>query len=352
MSLFRPEIEAMEAYALREEPARVKVNQNEAPWDWPPELKARAAHLVESVAFNRYPPFDENLLTHALARRLGLESESVLVGNGSNEILQALFLAALGPGRGVLVPSPSFSLYRQLAVVCGARVSDVPLKDSLSYDPSPWLEAVRREKPEVVLICSPNNPTGAVFPAEALPDLAGVSQGIVVVDEAYAEFAGPGSAALIGRHERLAVLRTFSKAWGGAALRLGYMLASPPFAAQVRKAMLPYNVSTVTAALGALALENADLFEGRVAAMESERERLSESLSGLPDLAVYPSRANFILVRLQGRSASEIHDELRRRGVLVRDVSRMPGLERCLRLSVGTPSENDAVVGALREVLT
>jgi histidinol-phosphate aminotransferase len=188
MSLFRPEVTALKAYAMREEEYPVKVNQNESPWDWPPELKEEAARAAASVVFNRYPPFDQELLTTALARKWSLVPASVLVGNGSNELLQALFLSALGSGRKVLLPSPSFSLYRQLALLCHGEVKEVLLKDAVAYMPEAWIKAIRREKPTLVLICSPNNPTGSVFPLEALGDLLRETPGLVAVDEAYAEF--------------------------------------------------------------------------------------------------------------------------------------------------------------------
>lgn len=351
MSLFRPEVAALKAYTMREDEYPVKVNQNEAPWDWPAELKEEAGRLAASVAYNRYPPFDEELLTVALARKWSLAPASILVGNGSNELLQALFLSALGPGRKVLLPSPSFSLYRQLALLCHSEASPVLLKDAVAYKAEAWIKAVRRERPALVLVCSPNNPTGAVFPPEAMGDLLKEAPGLVAVDEAYAEFAEGTARSLLPKAENLVVLRTFSKAWAGAGLRLGYLMAAPSTAQQVRKALLPYNVSAITAGLGVLALRNAALFEARVRAIVEERGRLFDALCNLHGITVYRSQANFILVRLVRGAATEAHEILKERGILVRDVSHLPGLEQCLRLSVGSPEENAAVVKALSEVL-
>jgi len=351
MSLFRAEVTALKAYTMADEPATVKVNQNEAPWDWPSELKEEAARFMAGVPFNRYPPFDESALTVALAARWELTPGSVLVGNGSNELLQALFLSSLGPGRKVLLPNPTFSLYRQLALLSGAAVAEVLLKDGVAYKAEAWAKAVRREKPALVLLCSPNNPTGAAFPMEALADILKEAPGLVAVDEAYAEFSSETARRFLPKAENLVVLRTFSKAWGGAGLRLGYLLAAPPTAAQVRKALLPYNVSLVTAGLGALALKNAPVFEGRVKALVAERARLFERLCRLPGLTVYPSEANFILVRVAKGTAGERSQALKARGILVRDVSHLPGLDQCLRLSVGSPEENDVVLNCLAEVL-
>lgn len=351
MSLFRPEVAALKAYAMPDESCTVKVNQNEVPWDWPAKLKAEAARWVDAVAFNRYPPFDEKALTTALAARWGLMPESVIVGNGSNELLQALFLSALGPSRKVLIPSPTFSLYRQLALLTATPVAEVPLKDGLNYMSDAWVKAVRREKPALVLLCSPNNPTGASYPAESLAELLKEAPGLVAVDEAYAEFSSQTARGFLPEAENLVILRTFSKAWGGAGLRLGYLLAAPRIAAQVRKAVLPYNVSPLTAGLGALALRNPLSFEERVRAVVAERTSFKERLGRLQGLLAYPSSANFILVRLEKVSAVSAFDALKRRGILVRDVSHLPGLDRCLRITVGSPEENEAVLAALVEVL-
>lgn len=351
MSPFRPEVSALKAYAMADETWRIKVNQNESPWDWPEELKEEAVRAASAVAFNRYPGFEEKALTAALAQRWDLPAASILIGNGSNELLMAVFLSAVGPGRKVLLPSPSFSMYRQLALLAGAPVSEVLLKDGVSYKREAWVKALRRENPALVLLCSPNNPTGDVYPREALSDLIGQARGLVVVDEAYGEFSTGTARELIPKQENLVVLRTFSKAWGGAGLRLGYLLAAPRTAAQIRKALLPYNVSPVTAGMGLVALRNAPFFEARVGVMVRERGRLYEALCRIPGLTVYPSQANFILVRVAKGTARERFGALKARGILVRDVSHLPGMERCLRLSMGSREENDEVVSALAEVM-
>ncbi len=353
MTLFRPEVEALQAYAMPDGRSSVKINQNEAPWDWPEELKARACEALATTAFNRYPPFVESSLTRALARRWDLEPASVLVGNGSNELLQGLFTTALGPGRTVCIPSPSFALYAQLAMLSGGRAVPLELAGGVSYDPDLWSAAVRRESPNVVLLCSPNNPTGAVYPAPALEALAQETRALLVVDEAYGDFSAEASACrLIERHENVVVLRTFSKAWAAAGLRLGYALAAPRTAEQIRKGILPYNLSPLTASMGVLALENAAWFEAGVRRIVAERDRLSAGLGRIEGLTVYPSHANFLLVRLNSLPAARVHELLKNRGVLVRDVSNYPMLQGCLRLSVGTPAENDDALKALSEVMS
>lgn len=350
MNPFRPEVVALEAYTLLEAPLPVKLDQNEAPWDWPAPLKEAAACLVTEAVFNRYPPFQERALTEALASRWGLSPESVLVGNGSNELLRALFGAAVGPGRTLFCPSPSFSLYGQMALLSGSRAVAVPFGEAFAYDPAAWLGAVERERPALVLVCSPNNPTGSAFALEGIERLCDCAP-LVAVDEAYGEFAGESAASLLPGRENLVVLRTLSKAWGAAALRLGYAFAAPGTARQLGKALLPYGVSPLTAGLGRLALQNADLFEPRVAALRAERERVRQALYNLRGVTVFPSEANFLLLRMQGLEARVVHGALKTRGVLLRDVSRGPGLSGCLRFTVGTREENDAALAALVEVL-
>lgn len=352
MRAFRRDVLALSAYTLEEPALPVKVNQNESPWDWPEEVKARALEDLKGLPFHRYPPFRETVLRRELAARFGLRPEGVLVGNGSNELLQALFLACLGPRRALLLPEPTFSLYRQVALLARGRVVSVPLSEDFAYDGKALLDAVKRERPAVTLLCSPNNPTGSVAPLERVADLCLATQGLVAVDEAYGEFAGEeGAASLLrGGPSNLVVLRTFSKAWGAAALRLGYLLTAPAVAREIAKALLPYNVSPLAAALGTVALREGDAFRQRVHRIRGLRESLFERLEAVPGLRVYPSGANFLLVRI-GPRAREVYLRLKERGILVRDVSSGPRLSGCLRVTVGSEEENEALLRALGEIL-
>ncbi|MBI4565560.1 MAG: histidinol-phosphate transaminase [Planctomycetes bacterium] len=347
MNLFRREIEAMSGYSLPQPAAAIKVDLNEAPWDWPDELKEEAARLLKEVPFHRYPQ-EGAKLTEALARRWNLPESCVLTGNGSNELLQAVCLAALEPGRKLMMPVPTFSVYRQIAAVCGTHVTEIPLQDGVAYRPEEWIAAIRRERPNVVLICSPNNPTGAEFPASALREVLDAAPGLVVVDEAYAEFTDATARKWLPEADRLVVLRTLSKAWAAAGLRLGYLLAAPSATPQIRKALLPFRMNSITARLGLLALRHAPLFEQRIRKIVSERERLYAELASLPGVIAYPSHANFILIRVTAGVAGALLE----RGILVRDISDLPGLKGCVRITVGTPEENDAVLAALREVVS
>ncbi len=330
----------------------MKLNQNEAPWDWPEALKDQALEAIRNVAFHRYAPLEGTELVPALARRWNQPAEGVLLGNGSNELLLALFLSALGSRRTLLTPEPTFGLYGLLAGVAGAPIRRVPLEGGTAYDPKVWIDTIRRVKPYLVLLCSPNNPTGAAFPLEALPELLAEAPGLVAVDEAYGEFLGESAAKYLPEASNLVVLRTFSKALASAGLRLGYLMGAPEVVRQIRKGLLPHAVSAVTAALGAVALENEGVFLERAAEIVWERDRLFSRLQGLSGLRVYPSRANFLLVRFSRNQARDIFRSLKERGVLVRDVSGQPLLEHCLRFTVGTREENDALLHALEDSLS
>ncbi|MEW5763831.1 MAG: histidinol-phosphate transaminase [Acidobacteriota bacterium] len=353
MNAFRPEVLALRAYFMEEPPLPVKANQNESPWDWPEELKREALERLAATPFHRYPAFRGSRLASLLCERWGLPEGSCLLGNGSNELLAALFTACLGEGRSGLIPSPSFSLYRQLILLARGEVREVALSENMDYDLDPWVQALEDFSPAVALVGSPNNPTGSLLPRSGLERLLEAAPGIVAVDEAYGEFSmEPSAASLLPGRDNLVVLRTFSKAWGSAALRLGYLLASPAVAEQVAKALLPYNVSPLALTLGEAALTRREIFEGRVRDLLRSRAELSERLGRIEGLRVYASEANFILVRLERWEAAEVHSALKARGVLVRDVSAHPALRGCLRISVGTPAENDAVLEALKEVVS
>lgn len=351
MSLFRPEVAAIVPYPESPAAAAVRADLNEGPWDWPESLKEEAARIVASTPFNRYSA-DEKRLTAALARRWEVNVASVIVGNGSEELILAVFLATLGAGRTLLLPRPSYRRYAQMAPISGGKAIELSMEGDVSYRPEAWLEAIRRVRPHLVLICSPNNPSGACFPAEALSELLESAPGLVAIDEAYAEFAGNDARSFLDRHENLVLLRTFSKAWGSAGLRLGYLLGNPSVTAQIRKVLLPFRLNAIAMRLGLLALRNAVLFEDRILILISERDRLFKGLAALPNVEAYPSRANFILIRLRSRSASEVHDQLRDRGILVRQFPSLPEVRACLRITVGAPAENDLVLRTLREVIS
>ncbi|MCA1556668.1 MAG: aminotransferase class I/II-fold pyridoxal phosphate-dependent enzyme, partial [Acidobacteria bacterium] len=276
--------------------------------------------------------------------------DGVIAGNGSNELIQALMMVTVGEGARVLISEPTFALYRQIATVLGGEVLSVPLTPQFSYDVNALRDAIETSRPALTIICSPNNPTGCVLANNDLAALAEASRGLVVVDEAYFEFAGATAAALLERHPNVVVLRTFSKALAMAALRVGYLLAAPELAREVSKAVLPYNLNALSQTAAEVAVEMYETqFRPPVERIIGERERLYAELSCVPGLAPVPSRANFMIVR-STIEPRRVFDELLERDILVRDVSGYPMLKEYFRVSVGAPAENDLLITALREI--
>ena len=274
------------------------------------------------------------------------------MGNGSNEVIQAALAVTVGPDDVVVAPHPTFSLYRLLTGVSGGRYVPVPLGPQFGYDVEALVAAARREQAKVVVLNSPNNPTGSALPEGAVARLLAETEALLLVDEAYQEFGGPTAVPLLGESARVVVLRTFSKAMGLAGLRFGYALAHPAVAQEVAKGKLPYNVNAVTLAAAEVALAHPEAFEARVRAVIAERERFLPRLAALPGLTVFPSAANFVLFRCERLPARQVFERLLAgHGILVRDVSGPGPLAECLRVSIGAPAEMDEVLDALGTIL-
>ncbi|MBX5479617.1 MAG: histidinol dehydrogenase [Pyrinomonas methylaliphatogenes] len=346
----KPRVRELRAYTLRSERAPIKVNQNENPFDAPERIKREALRRFERRAWSRYPDFVPVELRRKLAAFAGWDEEGIIVGNGSNELIQATMMVTLGEGRRALLSEPTFALYRQIATVLGADVLSVPLTERLTFDVAALRRAIEREDPDLTIICSPNNPTGGVIEEDDLVRLLEKASGLIVVDEAYFEFAERSAANLLRAHPNLIVFRTFSKAMAMAGWRVGYALAAPEIAREIGKAVLPYNLNAFSQIAAEVALEmyDAELLP-LVQALIRERERLFEALQEISGLSPVPSKANFILVRSR-IEPRRVYDELLRRGILIRDVSGYPMLADCFRVSVGRPEENDLLIEALREI--
>ena len=343
-------VRKMRSYSLRFEPARVKLNQNENPWDMPIEIKRETFRRLEHRPWSRYPEFVPSSLIARLAEFSGWTPDGVLVGNGSNELIQALLMVSVCEGKRVLISEPTFALYRQVATLLGGEVVSVPLSRELVYDVDALKAAADSLKPAVTIICSPNNPTGCTIAEHDLVSLLEASNGLVVVDEAYFEFAGETAVSLLNQHDNLVVLRTFSKALAMAALRVGYLLTAPALAREISKALLPYHLNffSQTAAEVAIEMYEAEL-KPLVTVILAERDRVCGELKRIPGLEPVSSRANFMVVRsaIQPR---RIFEELLKRGILIRDVTGYPMLQDYFRVGVGTPEENNLLLKSLREI--
>ena len=346
----KPAVRALRAYSLSPHRASIKINQNENPWDAPAEIKEEVLRRFAARQWSRYPDFIPLSLHEQLATFAGWKPDGVIAGNGSNELIQALLMVAIGPGKRVLISEPTFALYRQVATVLGGEVESVLLTTELSYDLEALLRTVKEKQPDVTIICSPNNPTGCVIEDADLRRLLETTRGLIAIDEAYHEFAQQSVVPLLTDYENLIVLRTFSKAMAFAALRVGYLLASPGLVTEIRKAVLPYNLNAFSQLAAEVALEQYPTLLGpTVAAIIEERERLYREVAKVRGLAPVESKGNFMVVRAD-TDPKHIFDELLKRDILVRDVSGYPMLREYFRFNVGTPDENDRLLRALNEI--
>ena len=350
LDIIKPAVRALRAYTLSPHRASVKLNQNENPWDAPSRIKEEVLRKFAARKWSRYPDFVPVSLHARLAEFAGWKSDGVIAGNGSNELIQALLMVTIATGKRVLISEPTFALYRQVTTVLGGEVESVSLTSRLKFDVAALQRVVEEKQPDVTIICSPNNPTGCVLDDDNLRNLLRSARGLVVIDEAYHEFAEHSVVPLLNDHENLIVLRTFSKAMAFAALRIGYLLASPALVTEIRKAVLPYNLNAFSQMAAEVAVEN---YEGElrplVEKIISERDRLFSELSKIDGLAPVASKGNFMVVK-SATDPKRIFTDLLARDILVRDVSAYPMLKDYFRVCVGTPEENTYLLEKIGEI--
>ncbi len=350
----RPEIQAMQAYHVADATGLVKLDVMESPYGLPKELAEEVGRLVSGLSLNRYPvPTAERL--RALIREVMQVPEGcdVLLGNGSDECIQYITATVAREGAVVMAPVPSFAMFSMHAFFYRVRFVGVPLRADFSFDADAFLAAMQKEKPALVWIAFPNNPTGNAFPVADIERVVRAAPGLVVIDEAYQPFAGATFMPRLAEFENMAVMRTVSKI-GMAGLRLGYVAGRPQWIDAFNKARSPFNINVVTEAIAIKLLENKKVLDAQAAKVLAERERMRPELERLPGLTVYPTAANFFLVRVAGGkgAGTRVFDGLKAQGVLVKDFSGgLPALENCLRITVGTPDENRILLTAMREVL-
>lgn len=353
MSLFRDTLDTLQGYVPSASRPGHRLHLNESARDLPADFKREVAQRIAELDWSRYPEAT-NLLRAELAKQDGWVPEGVLVGNGSNEFLQVLTITTLAPGDAVVLANPCFSLYATQAQAAGAKVVEVPLRQAedtpFAFDTDAFIRAANEHQAKLVVIISPNNPTGTTMSADELRRLHDSTTGLVAVDEAYRHFAEQELVPLLRECPRLILMRTFSKSYAAAALRLGWVLASPEICDTLSKVLMPYNLGAVSCEIARALVARPDLVEARIASVVAERARLAEGLASIPGLRVEVGGANFVLIEHPTKPASELASVLADRGVLVRDLGGYPGCGRCLRISVGAPEANDAVLKLLREV--
>ena len=348
MKLFNDSVTAMSEYVVEQEGAAVKLNQNESPFDVPLSIKKEIVRRLERAPWNRYPAGIPVELHRAIGRYTGHPEEGILAGNSSNEMIQTLFLAVCRPQDRVVTVSPGFAVFSRMARILDLDLVSVPLREDFSFDVPALLSAAASAR--LVILATPNNPTGTALPPAAIGQLAEVTSGLLAIDEAYFEFSGQTALPLISRHPNLVVVRTFSKAFRLAALRAGYLLGDPSAIRELSKVKMPFSLGILQQIAGQTLLAHADLVAAQALRICLWRDRLFAALCRLPGVRPIPSTANFILFSAAGKKAPEIFSSLRREGILLRCFDD-PRLNSWLRVTAGTPKENRIFAKALGSVI-
>jgi len=351
--LLNPAVLAMQAYKVPSAQKLVKLDAMENPYGWPDDVIADWLSVLKHVAINRYPAGDAGLLREKLHLVMQLpEGMDVLLGNGSDELIQIIALAMARPDRVVMAPEPGFVMYRLISQLVNLQFQGLPLEPGdFSLERDKALAAIRQYQPSLVFIACPNNPTGNMFDRETIIAIIKAVPGLVVIDEAYHAFAGDSFMDCLSQYDNLLVMRTLSKS-GLAGLRLGYLVGPPAWIEELNKIRLPYNINVLTQKSVEFILEHYDLLADQAENIRRDREKLFRQLQAMDDLTVWPSRANFLLFRCHDRSAASIHEGLEQHGILIKNLhGSQQGLDQCLRVTVGTPEENRCFVSALSELL-
>lgn len=346
--LIRPEILALKAYAVAESDGMVKLDAMENPYPLPAPMRRDLAEHLSRAELNRYPDPTGRKLRALIARKMKVPAGmEILLGNGSDDLIQIVTFALARPGAAMMFPAPTFVMYQVNATLSGMKPLRYALRADYTLDRDAFVAKVKAEQPALIFIAYPNNPTGVLYPEEDVLAVLRAAQGLVVLDEAYHVFAQKSFLPRLAEFPNLVVMRTVSKL-GLAGIRLGYLVGRPEWIGEFNKVRQAYNVNVLTQATAEFVLERLEVLEAQAAKIRADRAALGEALAGLPGVTVFPSEANFFLVRVP--DSDRAYEALKRQGVLVRNFNS-PGLENCLRITVGTPDENRILLTAMREAL-
>lgn len=346
-TLLRPALRSLKAYESKSIPNCVRMEANENPFPWPEGMKDEL--FQGDFQLNRYPDGGASLLKQALAQYSGIEQSGILTGNGSDELIQLILSSFGGEGKKVIVHPPTFSMYQASAKVTGTGFVEVPLLQGVTLDVEGILRAAQQPESSVVIICNPNNPTGSLFPREDLLKIVRESGIIVVIDEAYGEFAGESLADQITNYPNLLVMKTFSKAFALAGLRLGYLLGQPETIELLNRARSPFNVNTFTQRAGVLALKYVEDFRQQTRIIQQEIQKLYQGIKEISGVTVWSTCTNFVL--FQPVQPNQVYEALIPKGFLVRNMGNLPMIGDALRASVSLPEDNERFLHVLRELL-
>lgn len=348
----RPEIKSLSAYHVPDASGLLKLDAMENPYAWSAELKEQWLGRLSQVEINRYPDPSSAGVEKLLYQTMSIPSElGVIQGNGSDEIIQILAMALGNPGAVILSPEPSFVMYSMIATFTHLNYVGVPLRANFELDLEKMLAAIAEHQPAIIFLAQPNNPTGLLYSEEDLKAILAAAPGVVVVDEAYMAFTQCNSIPLIAEFSNLLVMRTVSKI-GLAGLRLGFMVGRREWIDELNKIRLPYNINVLTQASAEFALENYDVLLSQAEKIKEERQRLEKQLGEMKGFEVFPSEANFLLVRAPEGQARKIFEALKQHNVLIKCLDGgHPSLKDCLRVTVGTSRDSDRFMIALKDVL-
>lgn len=350
-SLFRQQVLAMSAYKVANAQGLIKLDAMENPYSWPQELNQQWLQTLSCCPLNRYPDPEAETLVACLRETQEIpDASGILLGNGSDEIIQLLHMA-IPSGSTILSPEPGFVMYKQIALSLGLNYQGVSLQQDFSLNTELMLEHIENIQPQLIFIAYPNNPSGNLFASEDIIRVIEKAPGLVVIDEAYAPFAQASFIPQLQHFDNLLVMRTISKL-GLAGLRLGFLLGQLDIIEQLNKIRLPYNINTLTQISAEFALKNADVFAQQTESICADREHLYNQLQKFEQLTAFPTAANFILFRCPANKASQIFEEIKQQGVLIKNMSAQGGLlQDCLRVTIGTADENQQFIKALTHSL-
>jgi histidinol-phosphate aminotransferase len=349
-SVFRPEILAWKAYHVPDSAGMVKLDAMENPYSLPDTLRQTLGEALADAAIHRYPDPSPQGLKSLLRERLDLPRDmEILLGNGSDEIIQLLCLAVARPGAVVMGVEPSFVMYRVSAATAGVRYEGVPLRDDFSIDEPALMQAIEKHRPALLFLACPNNPTGNLFDPEVVRRVISRAPGLVVIDEAYHAFAGATYLPALASSANVLVMRTLSKL-GLAGLRLGFVVGRHDWLGELDKLRMPYNVNVLTQIAAGVVLGHLDVLTAQASAIVAERAPLIAALSKHPGVQVFPSNANFVTFRVPDGPVA--FAGIKARGVLIKNLhGAHPLLANCLRVTVGAPQENRAFLEAFAATL-
>ncbi len=348
-----PQLLSMQAYHVPDRSGLIKLDAMENPYNWPPEMVEEWLECLRVCTVNRYPDADATELKLRLRQADGIADHlGVLLGNGSDELILLILMAIAKPGATVLAPTPAFVMYKQIADSLGIRFVDVPLRaDNFALDMPAMRTAIKTHQPAVIFLAYPNNPTGNLFEHNDMLEILKLAPGLVVSDEAYAPFADASMLSEQARYSSLLVMRTVSKL-GLAGLRLGYLIGAQAWIEQLDKIRLPYNINTLTQISAEFALSKQTVFDRQSQLIKQDRKLVLDALNQFEACQAFPSSANFVLFRVTGITATEVFESLKDNAILVKNISTShPHMHNCLRVTIGTPEQNNLFLDSLKNIL-